>query len=152
MADKYLRCDLSEYPVEVGTDPTSGRDDTGFGPQCIDPGNELVVRGRVITQNWDRPDLQRRQEVNIHLLGRTNSNQDTVAYRDLFFAQLERKIIHESIQSRISKDPVAGEAAIDQGRDTRLQLGSFSKSLNKIHYPLRRIENRLVNISSGGID
>ena len=43
----------------------------------------------MIAQNWDRPDLQRRQEVNVHLLGGTNSNQDPVARGDLFFAQLE---------------------------------------------------------------
>ena len=136
----------------MGTDPTSGRDDTSFRLERIDPGNELVLRCRMIAQNWDRPDLQRRQEVNVHLLGGTNSNQDPVACGELFFAKLERQIINESIQSRISQDPVAGNAAIDQCRDTWLQLGSFSESLNKIHYQLRRIENRRVNVSSGGID
>src|SRR5580704_15013388 len=134
----------------MGTDPTSLWDDTSFRFQSADPGNELVVGGRAIAHDRDRPDLQRRQEVNVHLLGGTNSNQDPIACGHLFFAELERQIINESIQSRISQDPVAGKAAIDQCRDTWLQLGSFSESLNKIHYQLRRIENRRVNVSSGG--
>ena len=106
----------------------------------------------MIAQNRDCPNLQRRQEVNVHLLGGTNSNQDPVTRHDFFFAQFERQIINESIQSRIRQDSVAREAPVDQCRDTRLELGSFSEGLNKIHYQLRRIENRRVNVSCGGID
>ena len=151
MADKNFGRNFSQDSVEMGTDPASFRDDTSFRLQSVDPGNELVVRSCMIAQNWDRPDLQRRQEVNIHLLGGTNSNQDPVTRYDLFFPQLERQIINEPIQSRISQDSIAGEAAIDKCRNTRLKLGSFSEGLNKIHYQSSRIENRLVNVSCGGI-
>ena len=105
----------------------------------------------MIGQNRDRPNLQRGQKVTVLLLTGTDSNQDPVTWHDFFFAQFERQKINESIQSRIRQDSVAREAPVDQRRDARLELGSFSERLNKIHYQLKRIENRRVNVSRGGI-
>ena len=105
----------------------------------------------MIGQNRDRSNLQRRQEVTVLLLRGTKPNQDPVTRHHFFFAQFERQKVNESIQSRIRQDSVAREAPVDQRRDARLELGSFSERLNKIHYQLKRIENRRVNVSRGGI-
>src|ERR1700733_8881627 len=97
MADKYFGRDFSEDSIEVGTDPASCRNDTGFRVERIDPSDELVMRRRRIAQNWDRTDLKGRQEVNIHLLRGTDSDQNPVTRNNLFFSQFEREIIDEPV-------------------------------------------------------
>src|ERR1700722_2533084 len=151
MTDKNLGWNLPQNGVEMRPDPPSLWNDSSLRFQSAYPGNELVVRSCMIRQNRDCPDLQRRQKVTVLLLRGTDSNQDPVTWHDFFFPQFKRQKINESIQSRIRQNSVAREAPVDQCRDARLELGSFSKRLNKIHYQLQRIENRRVNVSRGGI-
>jgi hypothetical protein len=91
----------------MGSDPSSLWNEAGLRLQGAYPGDELVVRFRAIVQNWDGSDLQRRQKVTVHLLARTDAEQNTVSRQNLLLPQFERKKISESIQRRISQHSVS---------------------------------------------